>query len=103
MLKDRITQLEKERRKEELLWLQQDISLQKNREMVGKTFEVLIDSRQDGHYIGRTQYDSPEVDNIVLLNRRTNRCEIGGFYPVRITRAREYDIYGKIITDNQPL
>ena len=102
MLKERITQREKERRKEELLWLQQDIALQKNREMVGKTFEVLIDSQQGGHYIGRTQYDSPEVDNLVLISRKTNRCEIGGFYPVRITRAREYETTGKVITDTQP-
>ena len=102
-LKDRISPMEKERRKEELLWLQQEISLKKNKEMVGKTFEVLIDSLQGNHYIGRTRCDSPEVDNQVLINRKTNRCEPGNFYPVRITRAREYEINGKIITDNQPL
>jgi ribosomal protein S12 methylthiotransferase len=102
-LKDNISQTEKERRKEELMWIQQEISLEKNREKVGKQFEVLIDSRQGDHFIGRTQYDSPEVDHLVLLNRKTNRCEIGNFYPVRITRAREFEINGKVITDNQPL
>ena len=101
-LKDSISDLEKDRRKDEIMLLQQQISLEKNRKMLGKTFEVLIDSKQGDHYIGRTQYDSPEVDNIVLLRRQTNRCEIGKFYQVRIVRAREYETNGNIITDTQP-
>lgn len=101
-LKNSISHLEKNRRKDEIMWLQQDISLEKNRKMLGKTFEVLIDSKQDGYYIGRTQYDSPEVDNMVLLRQQANRCEIGKFYQVRITRAHEYETNGKIITDTQP-
>ena len=84
------------------MFLQQEISLEKNREMLGKTFEVLIDSKEAGYYIGRTQYDSPEVDNSVILRQQANRCEIGKFYQVRITRAREYETNGKVITDTQP-
>ncbi len=101
-LKDSISHLEKDRRKDEIMFLQQEISLEKNREMLGKTFEVLIDSKEAGYYIGRTQYDSPEVDNSVILRQQANRCEIGKFYQVRITRAREYETNGKVITDTQP-
>lgn len=100
LLKDRISQAEKERRKEEIMWLQQAISLEKNREKVGRTFQVLIDSTTPTHFIGRTQYDSPEVDNTVIISRKTNRCETGAFYPVRITRAQEFDIYGKVTGNN---
>ena len=98
-LNDRISQAEKERRKEALLWSQQQISLEKNRARIGQQLQVLIDSRTASHYIGRTQYDSPEVDNSVIISRRNNRCEIGEMYPVRLTRAKEFDLYGKIITD----
>ena len=96
-LKDSISQIEKERRKDEILWAQQQISLEKNREKIGKVFRVLIDAKDASHYIGRTQYDSPDVDNTVLLSRRTNRCEIGEFYDVQITRADDFDIKGHII------
>ena len=96
-LKDSISQIEKERRKDEIMWMQQQISLAKNREKIGKNFRVLIDAKDASHYIGRTQYDSPDVDNTVLLSRKTNRCEIGKFYDVRITRADDFDIKGHII------
>lgn len=96
-LKDSISQREKERRKDEIMWAQQQISLEKNREKIGKDFRVLIDSKNASHYIGRTQYDSPGVDNTVLLSRKTNHCEIGEFYNVRITRADDFDIKGHII------
>ena len=96
-LKDSISQIEKERRKDEILWLQQQISLEKNREKIGKDMRVLIDAKDASHYIGRTEYDSPDVDNTVLLSRKTNRCKVGEFYNVRITRADDFDIKGHII------
>ena len=98
-LKDRISQAEKERRQAEIMECQQSVSLEKNREKIGKRFKVLIDSQDAAHYIGRTQYDSPEVDDTVLISRKGNQCKIGEFYTVRITRAQEFDINGKVIPD----
>lgn len=98
-LKDRISQAEKERRQAEIMECQQSVSLEKNREKIGKRFQVLIDSQDAAHYIGRTQYDSPEVDDTVLISRKSNQCKIGEFYTVRITRAQEFDINGKVISD----
>ena len=98
-LKDSISHLEKDRRKDEIMFLQQEISLEKNREMLGKTFEVLIDSKEAGYYIGRTQYDSPEVDPEVLLPVSGNDVEIGQFYDVRIDSADDFDLYGTALND----
>ena len=97
LLKDRISQAEKERRKEEVMWLQEGISLQKNKARIGQEMKVLIDSRNATHYIGRSQYDSPDVDNNVLLNRKTNRCVVGEFCKVKITRAESFDLTGHVI------
>ena len=100
-LPDRISQKEKEKRKEEIMWLQQDISLQLNQAKVGTTMEVLIDKQTRTHFEGRTRYDSPEVDNNVLLSRRKNQCAIGGFYPVKILSADAFDLTGEIIDLNR--
>ena len=93
-LKETISQKEKERRKEELMWVQQEISLQQNQAKVGKTLQVLIDSKNRTHYEGRTMYDSPEVDNTVLIPRKGNDCQTGAFYNVRITSAEAYELKG---------
>jgi ribosomal protein S12 methylthiotransferase len=78
-----------------LMELQQEISLQVNEEKVGKVFKVLIDRREEGYYVGRTQYDSPEVDNEVLVEDH-QQLTIGQFYRVRITAAGEFDLYGSL-------
>ncbi len=96
-LKDSISQIEKERRKEEIMWEQQTISLEKNKEKIGQDLQVLIDSKTAAHYIGRTQYDSPEVDNCVLLSRKNKPCEIGNFHTVRITKAEDFELKGHIV------
>lgn len=79
-----------------IMELQQDISLQLNEEKVGKTFKVLIDRREEGYFVGRTQYDSPEVDNEVLVEV-SQQLTIGHFYQVKITGAREFDLYGTLV------
>ena len=84
----------KEQRKEELMELQQAISLEQNRKKVGKTYKTLIDSQAEGYFIGRTEGDSPEVDNEVLIY--AENLNIGDFYSVEITDALEYDLIGKI-------
>ena len=93
---DTVVQDEKERRKEELMLLQQKISLGKNREKIGQTFSVLIDKVKGDNYIGRTEHDAPEVDNLVHFTSK-KRHDTGDFVMVRITDAKEYDIYGEVI------
>jgi len=78
-----------------IMELQQEISLRLNEEKVGKTFKVLIDRREEGYFVGRTQYDSPEVDNEVLL-ADDQRLSIGHFYLVKITSADAFDLYGTV-------
>ena len=76
--------------------LQQSISLSLNEEKIGKTFKVLIDRREGQYFVGRTQYDSPEVDNEVLLEESL-QLSIGHFYQVRITGAGEFDLFGAVV------
>ena len=76
-----------------IMELQQAISLQLNEQKIGHTFKVLIDRREEGYYVGRTQYDSPEVDNEVLVED-SHQLSIGEFYRVKITGAGEFDLYG---------
>jgi len=85
----------KSERAANLMELQQGISLQLNEDKIGKVLKVLIDRREEGYFVGRTQYDSPEVDNEVLVADDQILC-IGHFYQVKITGAGEFDIYGVV-------
>lgn len=84
----------KEKRKEELMLLQQGISLKKNELKIGKTLSVLVDEVVDNGFIGRTEHDAPEVDNLVHFTSDFSH-KPGDFVDVLITDASEYDIYGK--------
>lgn len=95
-LVDDVPPEEKEARKALLMQVQQDISLQKNLAKVGKTYEVLIDRREGDFWIGRTEADSPEVDNEVLIPA-DKPLNIGHFYPAYITDAEPFDLFAKII------
>ncbi|WNJ18079.1 30S ribosomal protein S12 methylthiotransferase RimO [Pontibacter sp. G13] len=86
----------KQERFEEVMELQQNISFEINRERVGKTYKTLIDREAEGYYVGRTEYDSPEVDNEVLI-RSEQPLEVGSFYEVEITDAMEYDLMGSVV------
>lgn len=80
----------------EIMEVQQEISFQLNQDKIGKIFKVLIDRREEGYFIGRTQYDSPEVDNEVLVP--DNRLlRIGQFYRVKIYSAGEFDLFGSLV------
>ncbi len=92
---DDVTPEEKQRRADELMGLQQDISLALNRARIGHTYTVVIDRREGAHYIGRTEYDSPEVDNEVLI-RSSAPLEPGQYVPVTITDAAEFDLFGEV-------
>ena len=76
--------------------LQEEISLELNEAKVGSVQKVIIDEETDEFYLGRTEFDSPEVDNEVLIDKETP-LTIGEFYPIRITEADYFDLYGKKI------
>jgi ribosomal protein S12 methylthiotransferase len=87
---------EKQRRAEEIMSVQQEISLEKNQEKVGRTLKVLVDKKEAGRYIGRTEFDSVEVDNEVIIPA-ARRLTIGDFVQVKITRAYDYDLEGEVV------
>lgn len=96
-LGDPIPQKVKEERKKEILRIQQEISHQKNMEKIGKRFKVLIDEKiTEKVYLGRTQWDAPEVDNSVIVNSG-NEIEPGKFYEVEIDDALEFDLAGQVV------
>ena len=76
--------------------IQQYISYEKNQEKVGQTLKVLIDKKEAGRYLGRTEFDSVEVDNEVIIPAE-NKLAIGEFYQVRITKAYDYDLEGEVV------
>ncbi len=96
-LEDLIPEEVKQQRAEEIMAIQQEISLEKNRAMVGKTYKVLIDRKEGDYFVGRTEYDSPEVDNEVLITSGNSQPAIGKFYNVNITQADDFDLFGRII------
>ena len=87
----------KNERAARLMQIQSDISQELNNERVGDECRVLIDRKEGGYFIGRTEHDSPEVDNEVLLDAQKNKCKIGEFVNVRITDAAEFDLVGEVI------
>ncbi|MFN8286504.1 MAG: 30S ribosomal protein S12 methylthiotransferase RimO [Chitinophagales bacterium] len=94
---DNISAEVKGERAAELMSIQEDISRELNEKKVGKTFKVLFDRKEGGHFIGRTEYDSPEVDNEVLVDAKSQYVRVGDFANVKITRAEEFDLYGEIV------
>ena len=87
----------KQERVDAIMEIQQGISYDINQTKVGKDFKVLIDRVDGDYFIGRTEYDSPEVDNEVVLNAKDNYARIGDFVQVRVDRAEDFDLYGNII------
>ena len=95
-LEDNISQEEKDERLDALTFLQEGISLNLNQKKIGKIFKVLIERKEGEYYVGRTEFDSPEVDNEVLISIE-EKIKIGNFYQVKITDAVEFDLYGEIV------
>ena len=95
---DDVPQEVKERRVEELMAIQQEISGALMQKFVGKTERVIVDRKEGDYWIGRTQYDSPEVDCEVLIKVKGERLKVkgGDFVAVKITKAEEFDLYGEI-------
>ena len=86
----------KQARLDELMAIQQRISAELNEQKVGQVLRVVIDRREGDYYVGRTEFDSPEVDPEVLIDAREAVLEIGEFYEVRITSAEEFDLYASL-------
>ena len=95
-LADDVPAEEKERRAQEIMEVQQEISFELNQEKIGKTFKTLIDKKEAGRYLGRTEFDSVEVDNEVVIHSK-KKLPIGEFVNVKITKAYDYDLEGEVV------
>ncbi len=84
-------------RANKVMEIQQEISFQKNQEKIGKTFRILVDRKEGGYFVGRTESDSPEVDNEVLVDAKKFYLRIGDFAEVRIVDAMDYDLFGELV------
>lgn len=98
-LKNNVPEMLKHERVERIMQIQRDISFQNNLQRVGETFKVIIDREEDEYLIGRTEYDSPEVDQEVLISKhQANTVHPSSFVNCKIVRADDYDLYGEIVT-----
>ena len=95
-LEDDVPEQVKRSRSNKIMALQQKISTEKNMQKVGKTVKVLIDRADANNYYGRTEQDSPEVDNEVIIPTKEMHLRVGDFYDVLITKSKEYDLIGKV-------
>jgi ribosomal protein S12 methylthiotransferase len=95
-LKDDVPGKTKETRAQEVMEVQQEISYEKNQEKIGKTFKTMVDKKESGRYIGRTEFDSVEVDNEVII-RSSLPLKIGNFVTVKITKAYDFDLEGEVV------
>ena len=97
LLNDDVPEEVKQQRVEDIMNIQQEISFNINQDKVGKHFKVLIDKKEGNYLIGRTEFDSPEVDNEVLIDARISYATPGTFVQVKIDRAEDFDLYGQIV------
>ncbi len=95
-LKDNIPEKIKQKRLDEIMEIQSQISYDLNQKKIGKSYKVLIDRKEGNFFIGRTEFDSPDVDNEVLINAVENYVRIGDFCNVKIKRAEHFDLFGEI-------
>ncbi len=96
-LVDDVPEEVKEQRAAELMEVQEEVSFELNQEKVGKTYKVLFDRVEGGYFIGRTEFDSPEVDNEVLVSKKDHFVRLGDFANVKINQASAFDLYGDIV------
>lgn len=96
-LEDNVPQEVKEARVEEIMALQSKISWEKNQEKIGKVFRCIFDRKEGNYFVGRTEFDSPDVDNTVLIPAENTYISIGEFANVKITSAEEFDLYGELV------
>ncbi len=87
----------KQERADAIMEIQQGISFEKNQEKIGETYKVLIDKKEGEYFVGRTEFDSPEVDNEVLIDAIQDYATVGSFVNVKIDSAEDFDLYGHIV------
>jgi ribosomal protein S12 methylthiotransferase len=97
-MEDNLDDEEKQRRQDDIMLVQEEISFELNQLKIGRNFKVLIDRKEGEYFVGRTEHDSPEVDNEVLIEAKGIYLPIGHFAQVNITDATEFDLYGKVIS-----
>ncbi len=95
-LPDNVPDNVKQARLEKIMAIQQEVSLEKNKKRVGKVLKTIIDRKEGKYYIGRTEFDSPEVDNEMIIDPKGEELAIGKFYPVIVSKADFFDLFGKI-------
>ncbi len=93
-LEDDIPETVKQARADEIMAIQTEISREKNQQWIGKTLRCMIDRKEGNYFVGRTEYDSPDVDNEVLVSAQEHYLKIGDFATIHITEATEFDLYG---------
>ncbi len=98
LMKDEIPGKEKQRRADELMEIQASISSQLNLQKIGNDMKVIIDRKENDHYVGRTEFDSPEVDNEVMIHAKNHYLRTGEFTRIKITDALPFDLIGKPVT-----
>ncbi|WP_137404917.1 30S ribosomal protein S12 methylthiotransferase RimO [Echinicola rosea] len=96
-MNDDVPDEEKQARANHLMEVQEQISFDLNQKRVGETFKVLVDKKENGYFVGRTEFDSVEVDNEVLIDASKHYCRIGDFVQVKVNEATEFDLYGDVI------
>lgn len=94
-LKDDVSEKVKQERANQIMDLQSDISFQLNQERIGQTYKVLFDRVEGDYFVGRTEFDSPEVDNEVLLPK-SQFVRLGDFTSIKIVKAEHFDLFGEI-------
>ncbi|MGB5393932.1 MAG: 30S ribosomal protein S12 methylthiotransferase RimO [Lutimonas sp.] len=94
LLEDNVPEKVKERRVNELMEIQSQISFDLNQEKVGKVFKCIFDRKEGDYFVGRTEFDSPDVDNEVLVSAKNHYIQIGQFIDIEITEASDFDLYG---------
>ena len=97
LLVDDVPDEVKQERADAIMEIQQGISFDKNQEKIGKTYKVLIDKKDGNYFVGRTEFDSPEVDNEVLIDASKHYATVGSFVNVKIDSAEDFDLYGQIV------
>jgi len=93
-LKDDVPEDIKQKRANEIMEIQSQISWELNQEKIGKTYRCIIDRKEGNYFIGRTEFDSPDVDNEVLIDAKEHYVKIGDFITLKIIQASDFDLYG---------
>ena len=97
LLEDDVPEEVKHQRAEEIMEVQSQISFDLNQEKIGKNFKVLFDRKEGDYFVGRTEFDSPDVDNEVLVKADDTYIRLGDFAQIKITHADHYDLYGELV------